>query len=168
MHPLPIGHLGVLVGDDAPVDLLGDVDEAHSAMQHDHRQPEPGAGDQRRLGYRIDVKTEFDHHADGPGPGQSRQVVVPCGGVGQCLPGGEHQLPAGQQAGKVGEVTDVHPAHGLVQRADADHLRLSRAQGGQIEDLAKRRLHLHSVRVQRLMHTCCRRTDGLAAARIEA
>ena len=110
-------------------------------MQHDHRQPEPGAGVQRRLGYRIDVQAQFDHHADRPGLGKPRQVAIPGGGVGQRLPGGEHQLPAGQQAGEVGEVTDVHPAHGLVQQAVADDLRLPRAQGGQIEDLAKRGLH---------------------------
>ena len=32
--------LGVLLGDDAPVHLFGDVDEAHAAAQHDDGQSE--------------------------------------------------------------------------------------------------------------------------------
>ncbi len=167
VHPLSVGHLGVLVGDDLPMHLLGDVNEPDPAVQHDHRQRQPASRLEDRGRDPVDVRPELDHHTDRPGARQTGQVLVAPGRVGQRLPRREHPFPAGQQPGQVRKVADVHPAHRGVERPVADQLRIPGLHDGQLQDPAERGLHRRSVKQFAAFLTVRRQPGGDLGPRLE-
>ncbi len=141
MHATGVVDLRVLLGDDAPVHLFGDLDEPDPPVQHDDGQRQPGGRPQHRGGQFGQMRAQFDDHPGRARRGQAGQIGVAGGGIGQRQTGGEDQFATLEQVGEVGEFADVHPTHRPVQRPVADDLGLAGPQDGQGEHLGDGRLH---------------------------
>ena len=112
-----------LVVDDQGVHGLGDLDERDLAGEHDQRQPPVLSGRDERGGQAAGVLTaQLDREGAHPHRGQLGHVGAEQRfRVRQGYPGGEHQLAAAQQPGRVGELDRVHPADRGVQPAGRRH-----------------------------------------------
>jgi len=131
-----------LVVDDQGVHGLGDLDERDLAGEDDQGQPAVLGGRDERRGQPARVlAAEFDGEGAHAHPGQAGHV-----GADERLlvrqrdPGGEHQLAAAQQPGRVGELDRVYPADRPVQPAGCrHHLRLPALHRIEPENLPHRR-----------------------------
>ena len=142
--------------DDPGVHRLGDLDERHLMLECDQRQSRTRSRGDQRSRQRPGVAPPELHgqpgHADvgqfGDVGGQQPFVV------GQGDPGAEHQLPAPEQAGHVGELDRVHPPDRRIQPVGPGHDRWA-ATAAHLhgEHFAERGKHLHSVRTTPKAHT---------------
>ena len=112
-----------LVADDPRMHRLGDLDERHLMLEHDQRQVVClGRGNEAGRQPAGVLAAQLHGERAGPDPGQPGHVRVELRPlVGQRDAGAEHEFPAVQQPGRVGQLDHVHPAHRVVQPARGRH-----------------------------------------------
>jgi hypothetical protein len=164
VQPLGGAKLLELGVDDPGVHRLGDLHERDLALEGDQRQPAVRRRPHQDARQRPDVPAaELHRQRAHPRAARGSQV----GGVagqqrgfgGQRDPGGEHQLAALQQVGRVGQLEHVNPADPRAQAVRArDHLRAAAADHVEGEQVGDGGEHEQSVRPGRENLTQCRFT----------
>src|SRR6266498_3938343 len=127
-----------LAVDDPRVHRLGDLDEQDLPGERDQREIVLGRGRDQRRGQPPGVPAaEFHGQAGHADCGELADVPrLQRRFVRQRDPGGQHQLAAMQQAGRVGHLDRVHPPHRPAQQARAgQHLGAAPPDGAELEDL---------------------------------
>jgi len=138
--------------DDHGVHRLGDLDEGHLALEGDQRQAGPGGGPDQRGGQRpYEPAAELDRQGADPGAGQVRRVPRQQHGIGrQRDPGGQHELAALEQVGRVRYLEHVNPADPRAQALGArQHLRAAPPDDVMAEEVADGRKHKQRLCVKR-------------------